>query len=126
MAEVYQIPESNVNGGIPFSIPLGNGGFGGFGNGMNGIVDLFGLAIIASIFGWGNGGFGGMGGNGGQAAFLSNQLNNDSGRELVMNAINSNGEASRSAIQNLANMLGQDYNTVFGAVQNVQGVVSTL
>ena len=126
MADVYQIPESNGNSGIPFSIPLGNGGFGGFGNGMNGIVDLFGLAIIASIFGWGNGGFGGMGGNGGQAAFLSNQLNNDSGRELVMNAINSNGEASRSAIQNLANMLGQDYNTVFGAVQNVQASLSQL
>ena len=126
MADVYQIPESNGNSGIPFSIPLGNGGFGGFGNGMNGIVDLFGLAIIASIFGWGNGGFGGMGGNGGQAAFLSNQLNNDSGRELVMNAINSNGEASRSAIQNLANMLGQDYNTVFGAVQNVQASLAQI
>lgn len=126
MADVYQIPESNGNGGIPFSIPLGNGGFGGFGNGMNGIVDLFGLAIIASIFGWGNGGFGGMGGNGGQAAFLSNQLNNDSGRELVMNAINSNGEASRSAIQNLANMLGQDYNTIFGAVQNVQASLAQI
>lgn len=126
MADVYQIPESNGNGGIPFSIPLGNGGFGGFGNGMNGIVDLFGLAIIASIFGWGNGGFGGMGGNGGQAAFLSNQLNNDSGRELVMNAINSNGEASRSAIQNLATMLGQDYNTVFGAVQNVQASLAQI
>lgn len=126
MADVYQIPESNGNSGIPFSIPLGNGGFGGFGNGMNGIVDLFGLAIIASIFGWGNGGFGGMGGNGGQAAFLSNQLNNDSGRELIMNAINSNGEASRSAIQNLANMLGQDYNTVFGAVQNVQASLAQI
>lgn len=126
MADVYQIPESNGSNGIPFSIPLGNGGFGGFGNGMNGIVDLFGLAIIASIFGWGNGGFGGMGGNGGQAAFLSNQLNNDSGRELVMNAINSNGEASRSAIQNLATMLGQDYNTVFGAVQNVQASLAQI
>lgn len=126
MADVYQIPESNGNGGIPFSIPLGNGGFGGFGNGMNGIVDLFGLAIIASIFGWGNGGFGGMGGNGGQAAFLSNQLNNDSGRELIMNAINSNGEASRAAIQNLATMLGQDYNTVYSAVQNVQGSLAQI
>lgn len=37
-----------------------------------------------------------------------------------MNAINSNGEASRAAIQNLATTLGQDYNTVFAAVQNVQ------
>jgi hypothetical protein len=105
---------------------MGNGGFG-FGNGMNGIVDLFGLAIIASIFGWNNGGFGGgFGGNAGGAGFISNQLNNDSGRELIMNAINSNGEASRSAIQNLATMLGQDYATVNSAVQNVQNSLATL
>jgi len=127
MADIYQIPESNA--GTPqFTIPiggLGNGGFG-LGNGMNGIVDLFGLAIIASIFGWNNGGFGGGFGGGAGAGFISNQLNNDSGRELIMNAINSNGEASRSAIQNLATMLGQDYATVNSAVQNVQSSLSTL
>ena len=127
MAEIYQIPE---NSGTPqFTIPiggLGNGGFG-FGNGMNGIVDLFGLAIIASIFGWGNGGFGGgFGGGNGQAAFLSNQLANDSGRDLIMQAINNNGEASRSAIQNLATMLGQDFNLVNAGVQNVQNALQTL
>ena len=127
MAEIYQIPENNGN--TPqFTIPIGgmgNGGFG-FGNGMNGIVDLFGLAIIASIFGWNGGGFGGGFGNGAGAGFLSNQLNNDSGRELIMNAINSNGEASRAAIQNLATMLGQDYATVNSAVQNVQSSLATL
>ena len=127
MADIYQIPESSGN--TPqFTIPIGgmgNGGFG-FGNGMNGIVDLFGLAIIASIFGWGNGGFGGGFGNGAGAGFISNQLNNDSGRELIMNAINANGEASRSAIQNLATMLGQDYATVNSAVQNVQNSLATL
>jgi hypothetical protein len=128
MADIYQIPENSGN--TPqFTIPIGgmgNGGFG-FGNGMNGIVDLFGLAIIASIFGWNNGGFGGgWGGNAGGAGFISNQLNNDSGRELIMNAINSNGEASRSAIQNLATMLGQDYATVNSAVQNVQSSLATL
>ena len=128
MADIYQIPENSGN--TPqFTIPIGgmgNGGFG-FGNGMNGIVDLFGLAIIASIFGWNNGGFGGgWGNNAGGAGFISNQLNNDSGRELIMNAINSNGEASRSAIQNLATMLGQDYATVNSAVQNVQSSLATL
>ena len=132
MAEIYQLPENgNNNGTIPFSIPigLGNGFGGGFGS-FNSIADLFGLAIIASMFGWGNGGFGGgfggWGGNAGGAGFLSNQLNNDSGRELLMNAITSQGEASRSAIQNLSTMLGQDYNTVFGAVQNVQSALATL
>ena len=132
MAEIYQLPESGSNtGSIPFSIPIGMGnGFGGGFGSFNSIADLFGLAIIASMFGWGNGnwggGFGGWGGNASGAGFLSNQLNNDSGRELLMNAITSQGEASRSAIQNLATMLGQDYNTVFGAVQNVQSALATL
>ena len=136
MAEIYQLPDGNANNnGIPFSIPIGFGGFGnggfGFGNGgFNSIADLFGLAIIASMFGWGNGGFGGgfgnWGGGAGQLGFLSNQLNNDSGRELIMNAITSNGEATRSAVQNLATALGQDFNLVNAGVQNVQNALQTL
>ena len=135
MAEIYQLPENGNNGtNIPFSIPIGFGGMGnGFGNGFgsfNSIADLFGLAIIASMFGWGNGGFGGgfgnWGGNAGGAGFLSNQLNNDSGRELIMNAITSQGEASRSAIQNLATTLGQDFNLVNAGVQNVQNSLATI
>lgn len=126
MAEIYQLPENGGNAGmgnIPFSIPIGGFGNNGlFGNGNNTIGDLIGLAIVASIFGWGGNGWGGGfgGGNMNGAGFLSNQLNNDSGRELIMNAITSNGEASRAAIQNLATMLGQDYATVNGAIQSVQ------
>ena len=136
MAEIYQLPENGSNNGsnIPFSIPIGLGGYGnGFGNGLGGfnsIADLFGLAIIASMFGWGNGGFGGgfgnWGGGNGQLGFLSNQLNNDSGRELIMNAITSQGEASRSAIQNLATTLGQDFNLVNSGVQNVQNALAAI
>ena len=136
MAEIYQLPENgNNNGGfgnIPFSIPIGGFGMGGglFGGnyGMNGIADLFGLAIIASMFGWNGGGFGngGFGAGNGGAAFLANQLNNDSGRELIMNAVTAQGEASRTAIQNLANMIGQDFNLVNAGVQNVQNTLSTL
>lgn len=125
MADIYQIPDGNGN--IPFSIPLGgNGMFGN--NGMNSIADLFGLAIIASMFGWGNGGWGGgFGGNNrGGAAFLSNQLANDSGRELIMQAVTSQGEASRTAIQSLATSLGQDFNLVNGAVQNVQNALNQI
>ena len=127
MADVYQIPDNGNSGyGIPFSIPVGGNG-GLFGNGSNSLADLFGFAIIASMFGWNNGGWGnGFGGGNGQLGFLSNQLNNDSGRELIMNAINSNGEASRSAIQNLATTLGQDFNLVNSAVLNVQNAISTL
>jgi len=137
MSEIYQLPDNNGgnNGGfgnIPFSIPIGGFGFGngfgsGFGYGMNGIADLFGLAIIASMFGW-NGGFGngGFGGGNSGAAFLANQLSNDSGRELIMNAITNQGEASRTAIQTLSTMLGQDFNLVNSAVNNVQNALQTL
>lgn len=138
MAEIYQLPENgNNNGGfngIPFSIPIGNfgmgGGFGnGFGNGMNGVFDIFALALVASMFGgWGNGGFGGFGNGGGNAAagYIANQLNNDSGRELLMNAITSQGEAGRAATQNLATMIGQDFNLVNNAVSTVQTALSNL
>lgn len=136
MAEIYQLPENgNNNGGfngIPFSIPIGNFGMGsgfgnGFGNGMNGVFDIFALAIIASMFGWGNGGFGnGFGGGNGAAGYLANQINNDSGRELIMNAVTSQGEASRTAIQTLSTMLGQDFNLVNSAVQNVQNSLNQI
>ena len=136
MAEIYQLPEngnSNGNATIPFSIPIGFGGYGGNGmfgngNGFNSIADLFGLAIIASMFGWGNGGFGGnfgFGGNSG-AGFISNQLNNDSGRELLMNAITNQGEASRTAIQTLSTMLGQDFNLVNAGIQSAQNTLNQI
>lgn len=138
MAEIYQLPENggNNNGGfngIPFSIPIGNfgmgGGFGGgFGGGMNGVFDIFALALVASMFGGFNGNGNGFnfGGNNAAAGFLANQLNNDSGRELLMNAITSQGEQSRAATQTLSTMLGQDFNLVNSAVQNVQNALQTL
>lgn len=136
MSEIYQLPDNSGNNGnanIPLSIPIGfgtygNGGMFGNGNGFNSIADLFGLAIIASMFGWGNngfGGFGGFGGNGG-AGFISNQLNNDSGRELIMNAITNQGEASRTAIQTLSTMLGQDFNLVNASIQSAQNTLNQI
>jgi hypothetical protein len=139
MAEIIQLPENNGNAGfgnVPFSIPIG--GFGGFGNGgfgfgnggFNSIADLFGLAIIASMFGWGNGGFGGgfgnWGGGAGQLGFLSNQLNNDSGRELIMNAITSQGESARTAIQTMSTMVGQDFNLLNAGIQSAQNTLNQI
>lgn len=128
MAEIYQLPEgTSANaGGIPFSIPIGGNNGGLFGNGNNSLIDLFGFAIIASIFGWNNGGWGGGFGGGNGAGFISNQLSNDSGRELIMNAVTSQGEASRLAISNLATALGQDFNIVNSAVQNVQNSLASV
>lgn len=124
--KVFSFPENGNSNNIPFSIPIGGNGFG-FGNGMNGIADLFGLAIIASMFGWGNGwGNGFMGGNAGGAGFLSNQLSNDSGRELIMNAVTNQGEASRTAIQTLSTMLGQDFNLVNAGIQSAQNTLNQI
>lgn len=105
---------ANNNGGL-----FGNNGWGG------GILGFF----LGLLFGnWGGfGGFGGgWGGNGSGAGFLSNQINNDNGRDLLMQAITSNGEASRAAIANLATSLGQDFGLVNSAVQTLQSGLSSL
>lgn len=133
MAEIYSIPDNNNgNSGIPFSIPVGgfgNGGFGfGNGNGQTNLMDLLGFAIVASIFPnmFGGNGFGGGYGGNGAAGFLANQINNGNGRELIMQAVTNQGEASRAAIQTLSTMLGQDFNLVNGAIQGVQNSLQTL
>ena len=124
---VTYIPDGNnqANNILPWML-AGNNGFGnGLGGWGGGILGFF-LGLLFGN-GWGGfGGLGGFGGNAGGAGFLSNQLNNDSGRELLMNAINSNGEASRSAIQNLATMLGQDYSQVSAAINTLQSGLSSL
>lgn len=106
---------ANNNGGL-----FGNSGLGG------GILGF----LLGLFFGNGWGGFGGFGngfgGNAGGAGFLSNQLNNDSGRELLMNAINSNGEASRAAVASLSTMLGQDFNLVNSGVSAIRDGIASL
>lgn len=123
MAEIYQIPDGNTGNnasGIPLSIPIGNGG-GLFCNGQTNLMDILGIGIIAAMFpGILGNRFGGFGGGAGGAGFISNQLNNDSGRELIMNAINAQGEAQRTAVQTLAATIGQDFNLVNGAILNLQ------
>ena len=87
---------------------LGNGnGFGGNGNWMW-IVFLFFLYPLM------RNGFGGIfGGNGdGNLGSLGNLVNNDNGRELLMQAINRNGDA----IQNLANMFNTSTTNVLQAI----------
>ena len=130
MAEekTYVFGNDAAGGGtVPAWLAYGNNGnslFGGNGWG-GGILGFF----LGLLFGNGWGGFGGFGNgmNGaGGAGFLSNQINNDSGRELLMNAITSQGDASRAAIQNLATMVGQDFNLVNSAVQTLQTGLSSL
>lgn len=127
MAEstVVYTPENN-GGTVPAWMAMNNGGLFGGNNGWGGGI----LGFLLGLFfgnGWGGfGGFGGGWGGGNGAGFISNQIDNNAGRELLMNAINSNGEASRAAIQNLATMLGQDYTQVSAAVATLQNGLSSL
>lgn len=144
--KIFSIPDNNggnsggnalANGIVPFMLGAGMSGgmgFGGFGGGyggwnamnMNNITELFAMGILASMFGWnGNGGFGGMGGGNG-AAFLSSQINGNNGRDLIMQAVTSQGEQSRTATQTLSTMLGQDFNLVNSSIQLIQSSLSQI
>ncbi len=123
--ETFIYPENN-GGTVPaWMAAMNNGGFGnGWGGGLGGGILGF---LLGLFFGNGYGGFGGFGGgNAGGAGFLSNQINNDNGRDLLMAAINSQGEASRTAIGNLSTMLGQDFNLVNSGVQGIRDGIASL
>ena len=85
---------------------------GGFGNG-NWIWVLF-LILL-----FGRNGFGGYGDNAVSTGYLSNQITNTSGRDLLMQAIKGNG----SAIQNLANTLNCDINSIKCAINGIQNSI---
>ena len=123
MAETVVYTPENSGNSVPAWMAMNNNGLFGNNGWGGGILGFF----LGLLFGNGWGGFGGWG-NGGNngAGFLSNQINNDSGRELLMNAITSQGEASRTAVQSLATMLGQDFNLVNGAIQTLQTSLSSL
>lgn len=112
-------PEYGNNGSIDPNLLLAlnnNGGFGGNGNWM---WILF-LWLIWGVNGWGNNGFGGGYGNG--AEFLSNQTNNDTGRELLMNAIQGN----RDSINSLANLLNTEVNTVQNGIFTLNNAITSV
>ena len=123
---VVYTPDNN-GGTVPAWWAMQNNGLFGNGSGWGGGILGFLLGLFFGNGGWGFGGFGnGFGGGNSGAGFLSNQINNDSGRELLMQAITSQGEASRTAVQNLATMPGQDFNLVNTSIQTIQGALSTL
>lgn len=98
-----------------WAMMFGGGGFGGYGGG-NWIWPLFLLAL------WGGNGFGGFGGGNGMfggrgIGFLSDQINNNYGRDLLAQLINGN----KDAIGQLSNMLGckvGDIQNALNALQN--------
>lgn len=85
---------------------------GGFGNG-NWIWVLF-LILL-----FGRNGFGGYGDNVAGTGYLSNQITNTAGRDLLMQAINGNG----SAIQNLASTLNCNIDSIKYAINGIQNSI---
>ena len=125
MAETVVYTPENSGNSVPAWMAMNNNGLFGNNGWGGGILGFF----LGLLFGNGFGGWGGFGngfGGGAGAGFLSNQINNDNGRDLLMQAITSQGEASRTAVQSLSTMLGQDFNLVNGAIQTLQGGLSSL
>ena len=92
----------------------GNNGFGGEGGWFMWVIFLF------FLMGWGGNGWGGFGNNG--RGGLANEINNDYGRSLLMDAIGGN----RNALSNLATQLncteGQIQSAISSLTSQVQNV----
>jgi len=103
-SKIYTIPDGNNS--LDPNLMLALSQNGGFGNG-NWMWMMFMWILFPWLFNGNNGyGFGGNSGTG----FLANQLNNDAGRDLLLQAINGRADA----LGQLANIL----NTSVGNVQN--------
>jgi hypothetical protein len=90
-----------------------NGSFGGEGGWFMWVIFLF------FLMGWGGNGFGGFRNNNQGVDYLSNQINNDAGRELLMQAINGNG----NAVNQLASTLNCSVSNIQQAISGVMSQV---
>lgn len=115
MAEIYTIQDPNSNGNnaanllATAALAGNNGGFGGFGSNPLALAFMFPfiMPFVMPFMNmmYGGNGMGGMfGGNG----FISNQLNNDNGRQLIMQAVQGNA----SAIDRLAGILNTTHDQI--------------
>ena len=123
--EVFMIPD-NRGGQNSFdpnlllaSMMNGGNGFGGNGNWMWVIFLFFLYPLMRNGGLWGNNGFGGGDGNLGS---LGNLVNNDAGRELLMQAINGNN----AAIRDLASMTGAQTSAIQQAICSVNNSITGL
>ena len=108
------LQKQGVDPNVLLAMNKGNNGWGDCGGMFIWVIFLF------FLMGWGGNGYGGFGrGNGGA---LANEINNDYGRSLLMDAIGGN----RNAISNLTTQLncteGQIQNAISNLTSQVQGV----
>ena len=136
MADISYIPDAQGNNNVlPWMLASQNGGFGGMNNawpwlfamnggGFGGFGGWGGAGLGGGILGFllgalvgNNGGFGGLfGGGNNSTGLLANQISGDTGRELIMNAIN----GTDADVRLLASTLNADVNEVRSAISTVQ------
>ena len=115
--KVFNVPDGNNS--IDPALMMALSQNGGFGNG-NWMWMMFMWILFPWIFG-GNNGFGGFG-NGAGTGFLANQLNNDAGRDLLLQAINGRADA----LSQLATMLNTSVSNVQNGINSIQSAVQTV
>lgn len=120
-SKIYMVPDGTKNSIDP-SLILAMSQNGGFGNGAMWMWPMFMWMLFPWIFGGYGNGFGGGFGGGAGTGFLANQLNNDAGRDLLLQAINGRADA----LSSLAGILNTDVNTVQSAVNSVQSAIQTV
>ena len=118
-SKVFMFPEGRNNGiDATTALLLGNGGgFGGFNNPLW-MMFMYPFIMPFMNMWMGNGGFGGFG-NGG---YVANQLNNDAGRELIVQAINGRADA----LGQLASITNNSIDSVRDAICTVNGKLSEI
>ena len=114
---VYMIPD-NAGNSLDPNLMMALSQNGGFGNGGNWMWMMFMWILFPWIFngnnGWGN--------NGNGTGFLANQLNNDAGRDLLLQAINGRADA----LSQLASMLNTDVNSVRDGVNTINVALANM
>lgn len=109
------LQKSGLDPNLLLAMNRNNGGFGGEGGWFIWVIFLF------FLMGWGNGGWGnGFGGNGSNG--LPNLINNDAGRELLMQAIQGKGNAISQLATNLNCSVGQIQQSINGVMTQLQSV----
>ena len=117
-SKIYTIPDGNNS--LDPNLMLALSQNGGFGNNGSWMWMMFMWILFPWIFG-NNGNFGGFGNNGG-TGFLANQLNNDAGRDLLLQAINGRADS----LSQLASMLNTSVSNVQNGVNTIQSAVQTV
>ena len=117
-SKVFMFPEGANNSSIDPNLLLALNNNGGFGGNGNWIWILF-LWMMWGGYGYGNGnGFNNNGGTG----FISNQLNNNAGRDLLLQAINGRADS----LNQLATILNTSVESVKNGIFSLQNSIQTV